>query len=40
VKGGKLFKLAVKPGARAAVTLDYTITLPAGSELLGGNRRE
>ncbi len=40
VKGGKLFKLAVKAGAKAAVSFDYTITLPAGSELLGGNRRE
>jgi hypothetical protein len=40
VKGGRLFKLALKAGAKAAVILDYTITLPAGSELLGGNRRE
>lgn len=40
VKGGKLFRLAVKPGGKAELALDYTITLPAGSELVGGNRRE
>lgn len=40
VRGGKLFRLAVKPGAKAALSFDYTITLPAGSELVGGNRRE
>lgn len=40
VKGGKLFRLTVKAGGSAAAVLEYTITLPASSELLGGNRRE
>lgn len=40
VRGGKLFVLALKPGAKAALNFEYTITLPAGSELVGGNRRE
>ncbi|CAG0997771.1 hypothetical protein PLCT2_02869 [Planctomycetaceae bacterium] len=40
VRGGKLFVLALKPGTKAALNFEYTITLPAGSELVGGNRRE
>ncbi|MCC6151003.1 MAG: DUF4139 domain-containing protein [Planctomycetes bacterium] len=40
VRGGRLFALAIKPGAKAALNFDYTITLHADSELVGGNRRE
>jgi len=40
VRGGKRFLIAVKAGAKAALSMDYSIVLPAGSEIVGGNRRE
>lgn len=40
VKGGKMFRLAVKASGKASLLMEYTIVLPSGSELTGGNRRE
>ncbi|KAA0215968.1 DUF4139 domain-containing protein [bacterium] len=40
VRGGKLFRLAVKASSKASLLMEYSIVLPSGSELTGGNRRE
>ncbi len=40
LKGGLRFDLSLMPGDLAVVEHSYTITLPAKSELVGGNRRE
>ncbi|MDP2344789.1 MAG: DUF4139 domain-containing protein [Deltaproteobacteria bacterium] len=40
LKGGLRFDLTLMPGDLAVVEHSYTITLPAKSELVGGNRRE
>lgn len=40
VRGGMRWMLTVGPGQRANVEFDYTITLSAKEELVGGNRRE
>ena len=40
LKGGLRFDLTLMPGDVTVVEHSYTITLPAKSELVGGNRRE
>ena len=40
LKGGLRFDLTLMPGDAAVVEHSYTLTLPAKSEVVGGNRRE
>lgn len=40
VRGGLRWKLELAPGAKQRVEFRYRITLPAKSEIVGGNRRE
>lgn len=40
LKGGHAWRLELSPRSQSKVTYTYTITLPAKSELVGGNRRE
>ena len=40
LKGGLVWTLTVEPNVKRDVSLHYAITLPAKTELMGGNRRE
>lgn len=39
IKGGRLWKVALAPGAKQTLTSHYRITLSSKEELVGGNRR-
>ena len=40
LKGGLRFDVVLMPGEARTIEHSYTITLPAKSEVVGGNRRE
>ncbi|MCA9668213.1 MAG: mucoidy inhibitor MuiA family protein [Myxococcales bacterium] len=39
IRGGRCFSFSVDAGARARCSLRYKVTLPSGSEIVGGGRR-
>jgi hypothetical protein len=40
IRGGIAWRIALQPGGKRTISYQYRITLPAKSELAGGNRRE